>query len=341
MVSPRATTSSWSIIGHASQVERLRRMVTAGQYPLAILVTGTPGVGRKALALQFAAASLCQNGHEGVPCTQCRTCGLVAAGRHPDAEIWSVKRQEEESGTASKSGTLTIETVRKIAASTALRPYEGKRRFIIIDEAETLGDPAQQALLKTLEDLPGYATIILISTTAGAMLDTVQSRCVEIALQLVPTVEIAAGVDAPDVGTVAAMAAGRPGWAMRAISEPEWRASQAEEVERIEAWLKMSRADRLGEAYQRGDRFVKDRRAAFQELDRVQLIWRDILLASSDLDQFAFDAVRARSLISRSSADISEWHRALSATRQCIQDLTGNIRPRLAMQAMVNQWPIL
>ena len=222
---------------------------------------------------------------------------------------------------------MTIETVRKIAASTALRPYEGRHRFIIVDEAETLGEPAQQALLKTLEDLPGYATIILIATSAGAMLDTVRSRCVEIALQLVPTAEIVAAIDGPDAHAIAARAAGRPGWAIKALAEPDWRASQSEGIERLESWLRMSTAERLVEAYQRGDRFMKERKQAFQDLDRVQLIWRDIVLTSADLDQFAFDAERARGLMARSSAGMSDWYRALTATRQCIQDLTGNIRP--------------
>ena len=341
MVGSRTTTRNWPILGHGSQVERLRRMVTGDQFPLAILITGAPGVGREALALQFAAASLCPNVTDGVPCGQCRTCASVAAERHPDAEIWSVKRQEDESGAASRSGSLTIETVRKIAASTALRPYEGKHRFIIIDEAETLGEPAQQALLKTLEDLPGYATISLIATSAGAMLDTVRSRCVEIALQLVPTAEIAAAIDGPGAHAIAARAAGRPGWAIKAMAEPDWRASQSEGIERLETWLRMSTAERLVEAYQRGDRFMKERKQALQDLDRVQLIWRDIVLTSADLDQFAFDAERARGLMARSSAGMSDWYRALTATRRCIQDLTGNIRPRLAMQAMVNQWPTL
>ena len=193
MVRPAAQSGSWPIIGHAHQVERLRRMVIADQYPLALLMTGAPHVGRKALALQFAAAVLCPNASDGIPCGECRTCRLIEAGKHPDVEIWDIARQERESG-ASKSGSLTIETVRKVASSTALRPYEGARRFIIIDEAESLGEPAQQALLKTLEDLPAYATIILIATNAGAMLDTVRSRCTEFAQQLVSTGEIAAAL---------------------------------------------------------------------------------------------------------------------------------------------------
>jgi DNA polymerase-3 subunit delta' len=340
MVRPVAQFGSWPIIGHAHQVERLRRMVVADQFPLAILMTGAPHVGRSALALQLAAAALCPNASDGIPCGDCRTCRLVAGEKHPDVETWNVERQERESG-ASKSGTMTIETVRKVAASTALRPYEGARRFIIIDDAETLGEPAQQALLKTLEDLPAYATIILVATSAGAMLDTVRSRCAEIALQLVSTSEITVALDTPEAESVAALAGGRPGWAITAINDPDWREKQAEAVENLEAWVRMSKGDRLVEAYVRGDRFVRHRRQALGDLDQLQLMWRDIVLTSAQLPQFAFDPGRAERVIQCSTADVSDWHRALAATQQCIRDLTGNIRPRLAMQAMVNQWPTL
>jgi DNA polymerase III subunit delta' len=340
MVRLAAQSGSWPIIGHAHQVERLRRMVIADQYPLAILMTGAPHVGRMTLAQQFAAASLCPSSVDGVPCGDCRTCRLVAAGRHPDVETWDLRRQEGESG-ASKSNSLTIETVRKVASSTALRPYEGARRFIIIDEAETLGEPAQQALLKTLEDLPGYATIILIATTAGAMLDTVRSRSAEIALQLVSTTEIEEALDNPEAESIAALAGGRPGWAVTAIADEDWRAKQAEGAETLEAWICMTKGDRLVEAYQRGDRFLRERRQVLGDLQQLQMMWRDMVLTSSELPQFAFNPGRAEKLIQRSTADMSDWHRALVATQQCIRDLTGNIRPRLAMQAMVNQWPTL
>jgi DNA polymerase-3 subunit delta' len=340
MVRPVAQPGHWPIIGHAHQVDRLRRMVVADQYPLAILMTGAPHVGRKALAFQFAAAALCPNGAEGGPCGECRTCRLIAAGRHPDVETWDLNRQEGEAG-ASKSGSLTIETVRKMASSTALRPFEGARRFIIVDEAETLGEPAQQALLKTLEDLPAYATIILIATSAGAMLDTVVSRCAEIALQLVPTGEIVAALEHPEAQSVAALAGGRPGWAITALNDPDWRARQGEAIESLEAWLRMSKGDRLVEAYQRGDRFMRERRQTLGDLDQLQLLWRDIVLSSAQLPQYAFNPARAERMIQRSTADCFDWHRALAATQQCIKDLSGNIRPRLAMQAMVNQWPTL
>lgn len=350
--------ATWPIVGHERHVERLRQMVLRSQFPLAILVTGAPQVGRKALANQFAAAALCADATNGNPCGRCRTCTRIAAGSHPDVALWSLERQEIESG-ASKSAALTIESVRRIAASTALRPHEGGRRFIIIEDADTLGDAAQQALLKTLEDSPAFATIILIATSASSMLETVRSRCTEVALQLVPTAEIASRLDHPDRASIAALAAGRPGWAIKASRVPEWLDHERESISAIESWLRMPSAERLVEAYRRGDLYLRDeaagrssgdkresrvvryREKAITDLNRISLTWRDIALTRAGLPQFAFDPGNADRLVNGSSAVLADWYRALTATRQCIQDLTGNIRPRLAMQAMVNRWPTL
>ena len=340
MVTSAPAPSTWPIIGHEHQVGRLRRMVLHQHYPFAILMTGAPRVGRKALATQLAAAVVCPQSRDQVACGTCLTCMRISAGTHPDVEYWSVERQEQESG-KSKSAALTIETVRRIAASTSLRPVEGLRRFIIVDDAETLGDAAQQALLKTLEDLPAFATIILVATSAGSMLGTVRSRSMEVALQLTPTDVIASRLDGPDAAKIAALSGGRPGWAITARSNPEWLAEQFERIKLLESWLRMSRGDRLVEAYVRGDRFVRDRRTAVADLDRIQMIWRDILLTETNLPQFAFDVELATRLARGARAGLPDWRRALVGTRQCLQDLTGNIRPRLAMQAMVNQWPTL
>jgi DNA polymerase III subunit delta' len=331
---------TWPIIGHTHHVDRLRRIVRYRQYPFSILMTGAPRVGRKALATQFAAAAICPAGHEQIACGECQTCSRIAAGTHPDVEFWSVERQERESG-SSKSAALSIETVRRIAATTSLRPVEGAHRFIIVDDADTLGDTAQQALLKTLEDLPSFATIVLIASSAGAMLETVRSRSMELALQLIPSAVIAASLGGPDAVEIGALAGGRPGWAVQAQNEPEWRAAQIESLNALESWLRMSKTERLVEAYIRGDEFARNRRQTVADLDQLQLIQRDVILTASDLPQFVFNATLATRLVQRLGGGLPEWRRALVATRQCVQDLTGNVRPRLAMQAMVNQWPTL
>lgn len=340
MIESSPAPQTWPIIGHAHHVERLQRIVRRNQYPFAILLTGAQRTGRRALATQFAAAALCPAAREQIACGECSTCARIAAGTHPDADFWSVERQERESG-SSKSAALSIETVRRIAATTSLRPVEGAHRFIIVDDADTLGDAAQQALLKTLEDLPEFATIILISASAGVMLETVRSRSMELALQLIPTAVIAAGLGGPDAEEIAALAGGRPGWAIQAHREPDWLAAEIESLKALESWVGMSKAERLTEAYVRGDEFTRNRRKIIADLDQVQLMQRDVILTATNLSQFAFNASLATRLIRRLGGGLPEWRRALIGTRQCVQDLTGNVRPRLAMQAMVNRWPTL
>jgi DNA polymerase-3 subunit delta' len=327
------------VIGHRRQVAQLDRIAQSGNLPVAMVLTGPTGVGRRTLGLRFAAASVCLNAVDGRPCGTCRSCARVVTGNHSDVQIWSVGRQDQESG-PSKSGTLTIETIRRISSSTALRPFEAERRFILIEDAETLGDAAQQAFLKTLEDAPGYATIILIAESAGALLDTVRSRCLHIPLQLVPTAEIVNAMEASEAEEIARLAMGRPGWARRALADLEWREQHQAKLQELELWISATKGDRLIEAYRRGDRFTRDRSATLDALDQVTIMLRDVLLTQAGATDISFDPDRAGRIAARFRSGTQNWHRALVAAQQCVRDLTGNVRPRLAMQQMVTQWPI-
>ncbi len=332
---------TWGLVGHAAQSRRLHRFVSTGQYPPAILITGSAGVGRKALAQAMAKAAICPERPTGEFCGTCSVCIRIDHNNHPDVQIWSVDRQEVETS-ASKSASLTIETVRRLAASTALRPQEANHRFVILDDAETLNDPSQQALLKTLEDAPAFVTIVLIASSSAVLLDTVLSRCVEIPLQLVPTVQIQGHLNNPDAATIAALAAGRPGWAISAAADPKFLSDEQEAVSALESWIAMPRRDRLVEAYKRGDRYLKaDKRAILQDVSRLQIIWRDVALAAANLTSSAYDPERSRRIQAREPITLEQAYIALAATCTCHNDLIRNIRPRLAMQSMVNQWPIL
>lgn len=333
-------SSGWPIIGHQHQISRLRRMIEKSSYPLAMLITGVPGVGRRKLAETFAAASICQNATNAVPCGTCQDCHRIASGAHSDVSIWSVARQDIESG-VSKSGAMTIETIRAISASTALRPRDGSRRFVIVDDADTLGDAAQQALLKTLEEVPTFVVMILIATKPDEMLDTVQSRCVEIPLQLVPTATIEAALEAENRERIARLAAGRPGWAIAAATDSAVLETEVQRVEAIEQWIAMSRPDRLIRAYQRGDRFLRQRSQSLNDINAARIVWRDLLLSTIPALEGTVDPTRLNRVAPGSNLTTAVALVALKATEQCYLDLVRNVRPRLAMQAMVNQWPIL
>ena len=100
-------------------------------------------------------------------CECCASCVQIAAGVHPDFS--AVARAEGRS-------EVLIEQVRELIARLGTRPSRGARRVAIIDDAETLGIPAQNALLKTLEEPPGHTIIFMVAESERALLDTMRSR---------------------------------------------------------------------------------------------------------------------------------------------------------------------
>jgi DNA polymerase III subunit delta' len=100
-------------------------------------------------------------------CDCCAACVQLALGVHPDCVY--VARQPNRSD-------LLIEQVRDLIERLGVRPSRGPRRIAIVDDAETLNLPAQNALLKTLEEPPGHTMMILVSSSERALLETVRSR---------------------------------------------------------------------------------------------------------------------------------------------------------------------
>lgn len=149
----------------------------------AYLFSGPPGVGKELVAEGLAHSILCERSPgasfccapERCPvrsrttprCDCCASCVQVAAWVHPDFS--HVARP------AGRTDVL-IDQVRELIAQLWIRPTRGDRRVAIIDDAETLNVPAQNALLKTLEEPPGHAIVFLVSQSERALLDTVRSR---------------------------------------------------------------------------------------------------------------------------------------------------------------------
>lgn len=338
----------WPIVGHGASIDRLRMLAAKSRVPTAFIFAGPRAVGRHATAREFARTLLCPNAADGAACGVCSSCNRVTSRNHPDLDVWNVDRQEWGKP-VSRSGSLTIETVREIVASAALRPYESRRRVVIVDDAETLGEDAQQALLKTLEDAAEYVTIILITTSIAAIIATVRSRAVEIPFQLATTAQIAAGLrwlrpDGESLDEAAQLAQGRTGRAITMISEPDKLEEEREENAAIERWIAASKRDRLVEAYRRGEALVQKRvqpQAVQHSLDRAVLVWRDLLLDANGNGELGFDSARASRLNPASRMDTRDLYEALASCRQCQFDLSHNVRPRLALELMVNRWPIL
>jgi DNA polymerase-3 subunit delta' len=155
-------------VGHSRVQALLRQAVVRGRVPQALLFAGPEGVGKHTMAVALAQAINCPKAVDGVACGVCRTCTRIGKGGFSDViEI-------DNGDTAS----ISIKAIReRVLDLVGYRPFEGHRRVFIIDPADALGLPAQDALLKTLEEPPPAAILILISAYADALRPTILSRC--------------------------------------------------------------------------------------------------------------------------------------------------------------------
>ena len=126
-------------------------------------------------AEEIAAAAVCRRPFD-VPCGQCRACRKAAGGVHPD--IITVRRQEDAKGNLRRE--ITVEQIRAMAADAAVLPNESERKVYLIEEADTMNRPAQNAALKLLEEPPAGVIFLLCAVNPGLLLPTVRSRCVEL-----------------------------------------------------------------------------------------------------------------------------------------------------------------
>lgn len=345
--SSAGAVTGWDVWGHEAAVDGLRRAVARGRVRHAYLLAGPDGVGKTTLATALAQALNCAQPPEpGVPCGACRSCRKIARGVHPDVQSFSLAAQAataEKQG--SKNTSLTIDTVRELISTAALRPMEGRWRVVLIEDAETLQEVAQEALLKTLEEPPPYMVLVLLADDAELLLPTIRSRCQTFELRPVARSVIAARLGAAGLvphraDEIAGLAAGRPGWARRALDDGRLIQQRMDAVDRALAWIEGSGYDRLVTAVRLGDGFTKKRGDTFATLDTLLGVWRDALLARASLPTFlTFRGHAERVGELARQWELAEVQRAVRSVQTCIADLEANVRPRLAMETMVLQWP--
>lgn len=165
------------IVGHEQIIQHLKSAVSMKKISHAYIFDGPDRSGKMMLAEAFAEALLCeQEGSEG--CHQCRACKQALNRNHPD--IIYVTHE--------KPNTIAVSDIRQQLNGTIdVKPYNAESRYkvYIVDEAEKMNEQAQNALLKTLEEPPAYAVILLLTTNADSFLQTIRSRCVTLELTAV------------------------------------------------------------------------------------------------------------------------------------------------------------
>ena len=233
---------SWPTLhGHEALWERLVRLLADERLPHALLFTGSAGIGKARLALRLAARLACGAAPDLRPCGECAGCRQVAAGSHPDLLILGAPERTKKEP---RKKEISIEQARELKRFAQLRSVVAQRKMALVDDADRLSVAAQNALLKTLEEPPGKALIILITAAPGALLPTVRSRCQRVLCPPLTDVQVRAaladaGVPADESAALAAVAEGSPGRAL-ALRET-WQDADRQALERLLAELDAGR----------------------------------------------------------------------------------------------------
>ena len=171
-------------LGNAQVKEALSRAAQAGRFPHALLLCGEPGCGKRTFARLLAQALVCRD-REHAPCGVCPACLRARAGSHPDIRV------AQGSG-ATRS--LTVDAVRQLTADAYRAPEEAGVRVFLLWMGPRPLEPAQNKLLKLIEEPPAHAVFILVCASAGLLLPTIRSRVQAFTLEPPPLEEAAAFV---------------------------------------------------------------------------------------------------------------------------------------------------
>jgi DNA polymerase-3 subunit delta' len=332
--------TTWEkIVGHRWAIDLLRDAILRGRTSHAYLFTGPAQIGKTTIARTVAQALNCTDPNPNQrPCGNCRSCQLIAIDRHPDVSLLL----PEVSGRGKL--TLKIEAIRELQHDLNLPPMEARFRVAILKRFDAATPGAANAFLKTLEEPPRFATLLLTANEADSLLPTISSRCQILALRPLPTVQIqdalATHTTLPtdQVAKLAHMADGRLGWALAAAATLELLAEREGQLDMLLAALGGDRVGRFALAGQ-----LSREPEMLPDILRIWLSWwRDLALLTwgngtlamlSNIDRLE---ELQRFALAWSPTDI---RRGLEQTNRAIWQLEQNANTRLALEVLLLTYP--
>lgn len=327
-------THHWPVYGHDWAVDYLRKGLRHRRIRQAYLLTGTASIGKSTLAHTFAAALNCTHPEvDARPCGACRSCRLMTSGNHPDM-VYS----ELDSAT----GTLKIDSLREVMRRLSLKPYDARYRIAILANFDKAREQAQDAILKTLEEPPPFAILILLANSVEHTLATIQSRCQTVYLRPVASEVIRTtlieryGSDPDKAAVLARLSGGRIGWAITAVHDETVLDQRVRALELLEGLLEHSRKER----FKLAEDLSRDKLALRPLLELWQTYWRDLLLLTlhSPVKPVNIDRQAQLERFAR-RLDPDGVERALKSTARMIGLLETNANVRLMLEVLMLDYP--
>ncbi len=257
------------IVGQDGNIDMLKRSLATGRLAHAYLFEGIEGCGKKKTALALVAALFCE---QGDGCGSCPPCRKVALSQHPDLHMI------EPDGSFIK-----IDQIRELQRELALRPFEAPRKACIIEAADRLNPASGNALLKTLEEPPGHALLVLLTANISGVLPTILSRCQQLHFPALPEPLIAEFLRnrgcAPEMAGIAASLAGGSLNKAIEVGTEETLASRRRFLEQVAAFS----LQRIAPLFTAAEELAADRETALEMLELLTTFLRDVLHLQEDM----------------------------------------------------------
>lgn len=317
------------IVGHDSIKEHFQRAMEQKKVSHAYILSGEDGMGKKMLARAFSLALLCEEG-SGRACMHCHACRQVLSNNHPDLiEV-----------THEKAASIGVDDIREqIHDTISIMPYSGDYKIYIVDEAEKMTIQAQNAILKTIEEPPGYAVLMLLTANQETFLPTILSRCIQLKLKPLQDSVVRGylterlGVSVTQAEIYSAFARGNLGRAVSIASSENFQAMYQAVLQLLKKIHETDISEILDTI-----RRLKEEKADIQEcLDFIEMWYRDVLVLKSTKDGDLLIFKEEYSAIEeegrRSSYDkLGKIADAVTKTRM---RLNANVNMELALELML------
>lgn len=317
------------IIGHAKPIELLRRAVSRRSVPQSLLFAGPEGVGKRAVALALAQAINCPAQKNGDACGVCAVCRRIAGGTFFDVVLLDKGDQ----------ASIKIDLLReKVLDPVGYRPFEGARRVFIIDQADELTLQAQEALLKTLEEPPPSAVLVLSTAYPDTLLATIRSRCRRLRFGALSDDEVGRvlraidpAMDAADARRRASVSGGSVSRAL-AVDQKEFESDREVAFELLAAAKSGSVAARLkaSAAFAQVEKKRRAREAAASRLAILSSLLRDLMALDARQDRVLANVDLATDLTRlTSSFRAPRLVAAFDAVRRAEESIDRNASPKI------------
>ncbi|MBM4324678.1 MAG: DNA polymerase III subunit delta' [Deltaproteobacteria bacterium] len=322
-----------NIMGHERPINLLQRAIVQEKVVHSYLFLGSEGIGKSLVALQFAKALNCLEGENQVDgCDQCSSCKKIDHLLHPDVSLIEPEGQ-----------TLKIEQVKQMQRSLAYRPYEGRRRVVILTAADRMAHDIPNTLLKTLEEPPLHTVIILLANNSRFILPTILSRCQSIRFNPLPSHLVSdwlmkeKGLEENEARLLASLSEGSPGKALEIKEE----ITEIPRKELLEGWVG-SKSLSMEEKEGWVESLPSQRENLRLILEMAKTLLRDLVVMKTSMERESSRLIHSD--LAEELKEISEkWSlssilKRIEILHQTSRAIRGNANTRLSLEAMMLSW---